>query len=183
MKSFTLMFIMLQCLAVVPQIYAQETYENWPAFRGANAIGLSSSETAIEWDIATSKNIKWKVPLPGLAHSSPIIWGDKLFITTAVTEKGNTDIKTGLYGDIAPIETETVHEWALYCIDKNSGKTIWTRVAHKGIPKVKRHPKSTHANSTPVTDGISINRPQRQSDLLELSWFGPRYDKSKPLNC
>ena len=59
----------------------------------------------------------------------------------------------GLYGNIEPVENEKAHEWKVYCVDKNTGKIIWEKTACKGIPKQKRHPKSTHANSTPVTDG------------------------------
>ena len=143
-------------LVIVPPIYSQDSNNNWPAFRGLNASGLSSSKTAEKWDIEKSTNIKWKEPIPGLAHSCPIIWENKLFVTTATTETGSTDLKTGLFGDIEPIENEAVHEWVLYCLDKNSGKLLWKQMAHKGIPKVKRHPKSSHANSTPVTDGKHV---------------------------
>ena len=156
MKSFIALSVMLHGLALTPGLLSQDRAENWPAFRGPNASGVSHSTTPVTWDIEESTNVKWTLPIPGLAHSCPVIWGDKLFITTATTREGNTDVKTGLSGDIEPIENESWHEWILYCIDKNTGAVLWQQVAHRGIPKVKRHPKSSHANSTPVTDGRHV---------------------------
>jgi len=126
---------------------------NWPSFRGPSANGIGESySTPISWDVDTSKNIKWKITLPGLAHSSPVIWGNRMFVTTAAGET-DAELKVGLYGSIEPVDDDSVHEWKVYCLDKNTGKILWEKTAHKGVPKVKRHPKATHANSTPATDG------------------------------
>lgn len=127
---------------------------NWPAFRGPNASGVAPKfSTPTIWNVETSQNLKWKTPIPGLGHSSPIIWGDKVFVTTAVSGKADDYLRVGLYGDIAPVEDTAAHKWVVYCLDKKSGKILWERVAHKGVPKIKRHTKATHANSTPATDG------------------------------
>jgi outer membrane protein assembly factor BamB len=129
---------------------------NWPSFRGPNASGIAENyATPISWDVETSKNIKWKITLPGLAHSSPVIWEDRLYVTTASGE-ADAELKVGLYGSIEPVDDDSVHEWKVYCLDKKSGKILWEKTAHKGIPKVKRHPKATHANTTPTTDGKYI---------------------------
>jgi outer membrane protein assembly factor BamB len=126
---------------------------NWPSFRGPNANGIAESySTPISWDVDTAKNIKWKIPVPGLAHSCPIIWGDRMYITTATGET-DAELKVGLYGSIEPVDDDSIHEWKVYCLDKNTGKILWEKTAHKGVPKVKRHPKATHANSSPATDG------------------------------
>lgn len=126
---------------------------NWPSFRGPNANGIAENfTTPISWDVETSKNIKWKITLPGLAHSSPVIWGNRMFVTTAAGE-ADAELKVGLYGNIQPVDDDSVHEWKVYCLDKKTGKILWEKIAHKGVPKVKRHPKATHANSTPATDG------------------------------
>jgi outer membrane protein assembly factor BamB len=98
-------------------------------------------------------NIKWKTEIPGLGLSSPVIWDNKLFITTAISQKDKDGFKPGLYGDITPVKDSSVHEWKVYCFDKNTGKIIWDRTSYKGIPKMKRHPKSTHANTSVATDG------------------------------
>ncbi len=138
-------------------IFAQEknaTGVNWPSFRGEKARGIAENfSTPTSWRVEDSKNIKWKVEIPGLAHSSPIIWNDRIFITTAISGMENPDLKVGLYGNIEPVEDETVHRWKVYCLNKQTGKIMWEQTACEGIPKVKRHPKSTHANSTPATDG------------------------------
>jgi outer membrane protein assembly factor BamB len=98
-------------------------------------------------------NIRWKTEIPGLGLSSPVIWGDRLFITTAISKSDNKGIKPGIYGDGMPVPDSSVHDWKVICIDKNTGKTIWDRTAFTGVPKIKRHPKSTHANTSVATDG------------------------------
>jgi outer membrane protein assembly factor BamB len=93
------------------------------------------------------------VEIPGLGLSSPVIWDNKIFITSAISQADRDGFKPGIYGDISPVRDSSVHEWKVYCIDKNTGKTIWDRTSFKGIPKMKRHPKSTHANTSVATDG------------------------------
>jgi outer membrane protein assembly factor BamB len=130
--------------------------KNWPSFRGPNASGIAENfSTPVSWEVESSKNIRWKVPIPGLAHSSPVIWGDRIFVTTA-TGEAEAELKVGLYGSVAPVDDDSVHEWKVYCLDKKSGNIIWENTAHKGIPKVKRHPKATHANTTPATGGEHV---------------------------
>ena len=129
-------------------------YDQWPQFRGPQACGFNkSSKTATTWNIEGSKSIKWKTSIPGLGHSCPVIWDNYLFVTTAVSEKLDQSLKVGLYGDIDMANDSTVHEFKVYCLDKNSGKILWEKVACKGIPKSKRHTKSSQANCTPATDG------------------------------
>ena len=98
-------------------------------------------------------NIRWKVEIPGLGLSSPVIWDNKLFITTAISQADKEGFKPGIFGDISPVDDSSVHEWKVYCIDKYTGKINWDRTSYKGIPKMKRHPKSTHANTSVATDG------------------------------
>jgi len=94
---------------------------NWPSFRGLNARGISEGAvTPVTWNVENNENIEWKRSIPGLAHSSPIIWENRIFITTAVSEKENPELKTGLYGNITPVEDETVHRWKVYCLDKKN---------------------------------------------------------------
>ena len=126
---------------------------NWPQFRGSNANGVDASVPApTEWDIETGKNIRWKTPIPGLAHSSPIIWENRVYVITAV-RPGKADLKVGLYGDIESAPDQAEHEWRILAIDRASGKIIWNELGHKAVPRVQRHPKSSHASSTPATDG------------------------------
>jgi outer membrane protein assembly factor BamB len=128
--------------------------QNWPSFRGERAAGVAEGyPTATKWDLERGENIRWKTPIPGLAHSSPVIWGDRVFVTTAVKSEGESNLKVGLYGDIKSVEEDNVFVWRLYCIDRRDGGIRWTRQCHSGKPTVKRHPKSSHANATPCTDG------------------------------
>jgi len=135
---------------LMPEVYAGQ---NWPSFRGPSAAGvIEGYPTPVKWDLERLENIRWKVRVPGLGHSCPIVWGDLIFVTTAVKDEGESSLKVGLYGDVESVKEEDVLSWHLYCIARE-GKILWSRQSHKGKPKVKRHPKSTHANSTPCTDG------------------------------
>jgi outer membrane protein assembly factor BamB len=132
------------------------TAGNWPQFRGPDACGVdASAPTPIHWDVEKGENIRWHAPIPGLAHSSPIIWGNVIYVSTAVGSDGQ-DVKVGLYGDIASADDQDSHQWRLLAIDKETGKIIWDKMGCEGIPRGKRHPKSTHCNSTPATDGERI---------------------------
>ncbi|HVL66910.1 MAG TPA: PQQ-binding-like beta-propeller repeat protein [Vicinamibacterales bacterium] len=129
----------------------------WPAFRGANAAGNGDGQGAVsEWDVATNRNVRWKTPIPGFTTASPIVWNDRVFVVTAISSKGDRTFRTGLYGDVAPVDDLSEHTWKIYCLDKASGKILWEQTAHVGVPKVKRHTKSAQANSTPVTDGTRV---------------------------
>ena len=110
----------------------------------------------VKWNVETGENIKWKTPIPGLAHSSPIVWGDRVFVTSAISEEANPYLRVGLYGESPDHPEQVVHDFRVYCLSAKSGDIIWERSAHKGIPKVKRHIKATHANCTPATDGKHV---------------------------
>ncbi|MGO8700259.1 MAG: PQQ-binding-like beta-propeller repeat protein [Limisphaerales bacterium] len=128
----------------------------WPQFRGLDACGVdASAPTPLHWDVAKGENIRWHAAIPGLAHSSPIIWKNIIYISTAVGPAGQ-DLKVGLYGDIEPANDQDSHQWRLLALDKGTGKIIWDKLGYEGIPRGKRHPKSTHCNSTPATDGQRI---------------------------
>ena len=126
---------------------------NWPQFRGPSGGGVGTGSPPAEWNVESGKNILWKTAIPGLGHSSPVIWGDRIFLTTAVPASGEAQLKVGLYGDIAPVKGEPAQSFRVYCLDRKSGKILWERTAASGVPKIMRHPKSTHANPTPATDG------------------------------
>ena len=126
----------------------------WPVYRGYMSSGvLDDANLPESFDLEKSVNIKWKIGIPGLGHSSPVIWGDKLFITTAVSQSDKNGIKTGIFGDGMPVPDSSVHDWKVLCINKYSGKTIWEKISYTGVPGIKRHPKSTHANPSVATNG------------------------------
>jgi hypothetical protein len=129
----------------------------WPSFRGPNASGNGDGQGAItEWDAASGRNIKWKTPIPGFSTASPVVWGDKVFVVTAISSGGDKTFRTGLYGDVKPVEDLSEHTWKVYGLDRTSGKILWEQTAFTGLPKVKRHTKSTQANSSPATDGRHV---------------------------
>jgi outer membrane protein assembly factor BamB len=135
---------------------------SWPSFRGAQASGVAVRQNLPDsWDARTGENILWRTPIPGLAHSSPVVWGQRIFVTSAVSGDPNASFKPGLYGDGDASQDRTRHRWMLYALDKRTGKIIWERTAHEGVPLDKRHIKSTYANSTPATDGRIV-----------VAWFG-----------
>jgi len=126
----------------------------WPSFRGPSGLGfIENAKPPTTWNAETNKNIKWKTAIPGLGHSSPAIWDNFLFVTTAVNTSSSESLKVGLYGDIGEANDSAVHEFKVYCLDKITGEILWERLAHKGIPKSKRHTKASQANCTAATDG------------------------------
>lgn len=130
---------------------------DWPQFRGIAASGIAEGKPVpVSWDVAKGQNVAWRVPTPGLGLSSPVVWGDRVCLTTAISGKSDATLKPGLYGNITPVEDDTVHEWRVFCLDKATGRQLWQHTAHKGVPKIKRHTKSTHANSTLATDGTHL---------------------------
>src|SRR6516165_3329739 len=91
--------------------------ENWPSFRGPNNSGIGQGSAPTSWDATKNENILWKMPIPGLAHSSPVVWGDKVFITTAISSDPKAVFRHGLYGDVEPSPDVSKHTWKVYCLD------------------------------------------------------------------
>lgn len=135
---------------------------NWPSFRGTQASGIAEGQNLpATWSGKTGENILWRTSIPGLAHSSPVVWGKRIFVTSAVSSDPKATFRPGLYGDGDASKDRSQHRWMIYALDKRSGKVLWERVAHEGEPIEKRHIKSTYANSTPATDGRIV-----------VAWFG-----------
>jgi outer membrane protein assembly factor BamB len=134
----------------------------WPSFRGPAAAGSAEQQhLPDEWSPASGVNVLWRTSIPGLAHSSPIVWGDVLFVTSAISSRGNASFKPGLYGDGDASDDRSAQRWMLYAIDTRTGAIRWERTAAQGEPRNKRHIKSTYASSTPATDGRIV-----------VAWFG-----------
>jgi len=129
---------------------------NWPQFRGPAASGIDDTAAApTDWDVDSGKNIRWKTPIPGLSHASPIVWDDRIYLITAV-RPGKAELKVGLYGDPTSADDQAPHVWRVLALDRATGKILWNEIGHQSAPRVKRHPKAAHANSTPATDGKRI---------------------------
>ena len=135
---------------------------SWPSFRGPHASGVADGQNLPDqWNGKTGENILWHTKIPGLAHSSPIVWGKRVFVTSAVSSDPKATFRPGLYGDGDASKDQSQHRWMLYALDKQTGKIVWERVAYQGEPREKRHIKATYANSTPATDGRIV-----------VAWFG-----------
>ena len=135
---------------------------SWPSFRGPQASGVAERQNLPErWNGTTGENVLWRTPIPGLAHSSPVVWGHRIFVTTAASSDPKATFRPGLYGDGDASKDRSLHRWIIYALDKRTGKILWERSAHQGVPVDQRHIKSTYANSTPATDGRIV-----------VAWFG-----------
>ena len=127
---------------------------SWPSFRGPQASGVADGRPLPDrWDVKTGQNILWRTAIPGLAHSSPIVWGNRVFVTTAISSAVKATFKPGLYGDGDASDDRSPHKFVVMALDARSGKVVWERVAYEGEPLDKRHIKSTYASATPATDG------------------------------
>ena len=109
---------------------AEDDNINWPSFRGIHAAGISEGrDLPKKFDGRTGEGLAFKVEIPGLAHSSPIVWGKTLFLTTAVSREAGASFKPGLYGSGEASKDRTVHEWLIMCYDKRTGKLLWKKTA------------------------------------------------------
>ena len=95
----------------------------WSHFRGHLSSGYHDKADLPEsWNLGSNENVLWNIEIPGLGLSSPVIWGDNVFITTAISSLDNEGLKPGIYGSIGSVEDNSEHEWKVYCLDKNSGE-------------------------------------------------------------
>ncbi len=135
---------------------------NWPQWRGPDGSGISTEKNLpAEWN--TNKNIKWKTPIDGRGHSSPIVWENRIFLTTAI----EGDVVPGakapkhMLGDKEFVHPDSIgankkHTFKVIALDRDSGKVLWQAVAFEGTPYDDRHRKSSYAASTPATDGKMV---------------------------
>ncbi len=147
--------------------------EHWPQWRGPTANGVSQGEPPLEW--SESKNVKWKAKIPGFGTSTPIIWGDQVFIATAVpsgkkseTKKKEVDAgekneggrRGGFGGEPAPDEA---YQFTLISYDRKTGKVLWQKIAREEKPHEGHHKDHGFASASPITDGKHV-----------LAYFGSR---------
>jgi outer membrane protein assembly factor BamB len=129
--------------------------DNWPQWRGPLATGVSpTGDPPLSWNGADGTNIRWKTPIPGRGHSTPIVWGDRVFLTTAIpigpalpprpsTAPGNHD----------NLPVTHRHRFVVLAVDRTNGKIVWQRTLHEALPEEQGHRTASLASSSPVTDG------------------------------
>jgi len=133
------------------------TAENWPQFRGPQMNPFVADDANLPESWSTTENVKWVTDVPGLGWSSPVVWGDKVFLTTVDAAGEWERPKSGLYnprGRAVPLDID--HAWIAYCFDMNSGEVLWEKTLHTGKPATSRHPKNTYASETAATDGERV---------------------------
>lgn len=138
--------------------------QNYPQFRGKNADGVSTEPLPAVWaDVdGQQTNIKWKIPVPGEGWSQPVVWGDRVYLTSAVPfdkadqNKIGPEVHNGGYGRNRNDLVNVNYRYQVHCIDAETGDTIWQQTVKTGKPPVPRHSTNTYATETPVTDGDRI---------------------------
>ena len=164
MKRIALTLIVGISLALGSLSFVARTVSagNWPQWRGPEGSGISNEKNLpSEW--SPTKNIKWKTPIEGRSHSSPIVWGNRIFLTTAVegaevpgakAVKHQIDGKDFIHPD--SVGANKKHTFKVMALDRDSGKLVWQQTAWEGTPYDDRHRKSSYAASTPATDGKMV---------------------------
>ncbi|MBN1805006.1 MAG: PQQ-binding-like beta-propeller repeat protein [Sedimentisphaerales bacterium] len=127
--------------------------ENWPGWRGDGSGISSEKDLPLKW--SEQENVKWKTPIPGAGHSCPIVWGDRVFVTTAVSEDPNVEsFRGGVYmGGNREQPDKSEYKYRVICLDADKGSIRWSRDVLQQNPRNHRHTKNTYASETPVTDG------------------------------
>ena len=147
----------LRAVTVFVLLTGAVSAQDWPSFRGPSGAGVAPNATPpLTWNVGASTNVAWRVGVPGLGHSSPVVWGTRIFLTTALANDASAHALT--LGDsdragIDPAKALVPHQWQVFAVDRDSGKMLWTRTVHQGVPRVKRHVKASHASATPATNG------------------------------
>ncbi len=154
-KHFRLSAWAILMLGVAVTASGQVT-DNWPQFRGAGSSGVAQGvKLPANW--SATQNVAWVTPIPGKAWSSPVVWGDKVFVTSAVSAKEVEPPKKGLYvWGFWGTRADSEHRWTVYCLDFATGKVLWERVAYRGPVPGAIHGKNSYASETPVTDGERV---------------------------
>jgi outer membrane protein assembly factor BamB len=129
--------------------------EKWAQFRGPGSLGVADDPNLPDSWSAT-ENVAWKTEIPGSGWSSPVVWGDNIFVTSVISTVEGEKPKKGLYFGGERKAASDIHRWMVYCVDWKTGKIRWQREVHQGTPESPRHLKNTYASETPVTDGERV---------------------------
>jgi outer membrane protein assembly factor BamB len=145
----TFMLFVAFTMLTVPASRADE--QNWPAFRGGAAAGTSETK-GLPSTWSSTKNVVWKADVPGRGWSSPVVWGDRVFLTSFVSEADRQAPKMGHYLKQAKPPAGKCR-WMVYCFDFRTGKILWEKAAHEAPQELELHIKNSYASETPITDG------------------------------
>ncbi len=154
-------YLLVASLAVAGQV--SEGHDDWPQWRGPLGTGVSpAAQPPIEW--SETSHIRRKTPLPGKGHSTPIVWGERIFLTAALpygaSLKPRLPTRPGAHDNLALTQA---HEFAVLAVSRKSGKILWQETVHKEVPHEAGHVTASLASASPVTDGERV-----------LAFFGSR---------
>jgi outer membrane protein assembly factor BamB/dienelactone hydrolase len=156
MRKLLTVILLLSALLPFPLGSDATADTNWPQYRGPQSRGVST-QTNLPDRWSATENVAWKCDLPGRGWSSPIVWKDRVFLTTVINSGKSEEPKKGLYfGGDRPKPPSTIHQWQVFCLDLNTGKVLWRRQVHEGKPETSIHLKNSYASETPVTDGERV---------------------------
>ena len=139
--------------------HALGTEDNWPQFRGPGGLGISP-DTGVPTSWSESQNILWKTAIAGRGHSSPVVWGDRIFLTTALegdvipgADAPVHFISGQVFKNPASVGANRGHTLEVIAIDRHNGEILWTDVVYEGHVYDNRHRAASYASPTAVTDG------------------------------
>jgi hypothetical protein len=124
---------------------------DWPRFRGLDA-GVVADDPALPQTWSATENVAWTLDVPGIGWGSPVVWGDHVFVTSAVNSEKAEPPKPGLYLGVSTPSTAP-HRWMVYDIDFSSGRIRWAKEVRQLPPPQTKHDKNSFASETAVTDG------------------------------
>jgi outer membrane protein assembly factor BamB len=147
---------MLGLASLASQSGAQEAQDQWAQWRGPVGQGVApKADPPVEW--SEEKNVAWKVALPGRGHSTPIVWGGRIFLTTAIpVGDAQPPVRDNAPGSHDNDAVTHDHEFALVAIDRKDGRTLWKAVGTKAFPHEGGHTTGSLASNSPVTDGKRV---------------------------
>ena len=169
----TLLFVTVSAVSAHAQSTAEafdgtghSADKNWPQFRGRHA-GVAADDARLPDTWSTTDNVAWKIDMPGRSWSSPVVWGNHVFVVTAVNVKQpvqplnavSTYLARSLGGPMTGADISQPvdeHRWMLYDVDFETGKIHWERAIHAAVPPQPVHQKNSYASETPVTDGERV---------------------------
>ena len=153
---------LLAALIIVLTCSAGLVAENWPLWRGPGSQGISA-ETALPSVWTPGRNVAWKVAVPGRGHSAPVVWNDRVFLTTAIEGEVVPDAKAVEHIDAGKpflhpdsIGADRTHTYKVLAYDGRTGKLIWERTAWEGVPFDNRHRRGSYASPSVATDGTLV---------------------------
>ena len=143
-----------------------EATDRWPQFRGPGA-GVADDDPALPDTWSETENVVWKTDIPGQSWSSPIVWGDHVFLTSAISSDKEPSPTRGLADPTAEngrMRSSAAHRWMVYDIDFNTGKIRWEREIRNGPPPIARHRRNSYASETPVTTASACTHTSARSE-------------------